>query len=147
MGYYRQALRFRGSLEIDGGVQSNTCRREDVAPNAARDGRVRWACPEVTPVYTVLLEITRATCGSLISRDAEVDAQCLRCWKHVGVSLVARGRGSLIVIGGIGSDGMSCASVEMLPPEGAGFVSLPPLSGGGIRCASVLPLEESSSAH
>ena len=56
-------------------------------------------------------------------------------------------RSSLVVIGGSGNDGVPCASVEMLPPEGAEFASLPPLSGGNIRFTSALRVEESSSAH
>jgi hypothetical protein len=59
-------------------------------------------------------------------------------------------RGSVAVIGGntlVGTEITSTAIVEVLPSgEGAAFVSLPPLSYGGVSGAAAIAVEESVSA-
>jgi hypothetical protein len=118
---------------------------------AAREGvKVHLSLPGLVVVYGWV-----ETATGLVSSVWRLDMASLQ-WESMPALVTTRFhhaccvvRGSIAVIGGrtiVGNEGTTTASVEVLSSrEGATFVTLPPLSRGGIYGAVAIAVEESDS--
>jgi hypothetical protein len=125
----------------------------------------KWRLMRVCKASRVGVKVSLGTlpglvvCGGCsaddISRDEvwRLDPATMR-WEPMPALVTARDkhaccvvRGKLVVLGGQTLDDAFISSVETLSSkQGTTFVELPPLSCGGIRGASAIPVEESESA-